>query len=257
MEDLNERNRDLRCLVKCHANKINELSATIDGSPNRFTLSEIKKHLERIEVAMLELGNNISILAEKEEKKQESEELKEEALKKKAEEFHQCCLGNGKILIDCNLVLHDEWRNDLSFLKYVDHLKALKGVIPHKAPYVIRALIKIQHFYDILVTKGDEIIEFAAEALIKRPENHHLLETFCIIATTYTCTRTLYVNPRVEYFFKRLQERKELYEKKNLRDMMWLLKFFIHNDPSDGYIDDYFDFQYKEALLKDILGDQC
>jgi hypothetical protein len=254
MKDLNERNDELRCFVMCHADKINKLSATIDGSPNRFTISEIKKHLEYIEVAMLELGNNVSILAEKEEKKQESEDLKEEALKKKAEEFHYRCRHGGRITNDDN-ALCSEWASDLSFLRYVDHTKALKEALHNRPANVVKVLVGLPGFMDVLTRNDNEILRCAINNVLLYPKTENTLKIFCIIAATPVCRDMLWKANYQDKLYE-LTKKEGILRTKNLRDMMWLLTFFMNNCPLYDADEDEFEIQYKDALLKDILSDE-
>jgi hypothetical protein len=183
-----------------------------------------------------------------------AEKETEKELKAKAAEFQKCCLGEGEMLgPDCNL--RSEWVQDTSFLKYVDCMTALKNAMTHKPPCVIKGLIKIKEFKDVLTSNDNEIITYAISKLIENPSNIFWLEKFCIIATIEKVRSAIYVHFGHNYTTKLSKEVGHLLEFRNIRDMLLIIKYFssFHSNTDKDENCNYFDKILAQAILKETL----
>jgi hypothetical protein len=250
----------IRVHIDCIKKIINEIEYQgyydMENRKTETACDMIKHHSDYIEKArqdiqkIKEATNNDEIACEN----KESEDLKEEALRKKAEEFHYRCRHGGKITNDDNM-LCSEWASDLSFLRYVDHAAALKEALYNRPANVVKVLVGLPGFMDVLTRNDIEILHCAINNVLLYPKTENTLKIFCIIVATPVCRSALWKMTYQDKLYE-LTKKEGILRTKNLRDMMWLLTFFMNNCPLYDADEDEFEIQYKDALLKDILSDE-
>jgi transcriptional regulator with XRE-family HTH domain len=199
-----------------------------------------------------EVINKIKVDVNAEIKKQKASDLIE-----KAHRFTFNCKCNPEKILNSMQEIHSDWTHDTEYLKYVDCRELMigaNGMIARGRYLLIKGLIKIKEFKDIMTANDNEIIKLAIETAREHHTSRECLKIFCVIATTKEVRKSLYEDLDCDYA-EELFSGDDSLKTKNLRDLAWLIDFFTNNNPD--YEGDPSDFEenYKNALIKDILGE--
>lgn len=198
-----------------------------------------------------EVINKIKVDINAEIKKQKASELIE-----KAHRFTFNCKCNPEKILNSMQEIHSDWTHDTEYLKYVDYRELMigaNGLIRRGRYLLIKGLIKIKEFKDMLTANDNEIIKLAIETAREHHVSREYLKIFCVIATTEEVRRSLYYDFSCNYTGELFGGDGSL-KTNSLRDISWLVNFFTHNNPRDDD-NDRISVKYKNALIKDILGE--